>query len=340
MCRADQDEAAAALLDGLTLDTLLEALHRGRGYDPALRDPPGRRGWSDVGPVSLTFAQLESRVDQLARLLTINQAQAGATVALLAPLGPEAITAILGCLRAGLSPLMLPLHANELDLLRLIETTGAVMALGVGKIGSERPLLTLRNLAVRAFSTRFVGGFGSDIPDGVAPLETMLASAALQALPTIEERAAIQVVDPLAIDTVMRLEERQLLATALDISRLLKPMENSRIVSAMIGGDLASLAAGPAMALLTGVEFLPLGLFSLGDLQACMEGGRHVHLVLPGTMEPAIAQSKLAAHKALASLVFVHRPSETRTLPAIDRPDIAIVDVDVKNAAELLASRR
>jgi hypothetical protein len=84
--------------------------------------------------------------------------------------------------------------------------------------------------------------------------------------------------------------------------------------------------------MLTGVELLPLGLFSLGDLQACIAGGRNVHLVLPGAMEPALARSRLAADPALASLVFVHRADETGALPAIDRPDLAIVDIDVRSA--------
>ena len=67
------------------------------------------------------------------------------------------------------------------------------------------------------------------------------------------------------------------------------------------------------MAMLTGVELLPLGLFSLGDLQACIEGGRNVHLVVPGAMEPALARSRLASHPALASLVFVQRAVRDRT---------------------------
>ena len=155
--RADQDEASA-VLDGLDLDTLLAALTRTRGYDAALRDPPGRRGWSDVKPGSINFLDLDERIDRLARLLAINKGTPGASVAILAPLGPEAIISILASLRAGLSPLMLPLHGNELELLALIEASGAVMAVGVSRVGPLRPLLTLRNLAMRAFGTRFVGG--------------------------------------------------------------------------------------------------------------------------------------------------------------------------------------
>ncbi len=175
--RAEQDEATA-LLDGLDLDALLAALARGRGYETALRDPPGRRGWSDVNAASLNFLQLDQRIDRLARLLSINRGQPGASVAILAPLGPEAIVSVLACLRAGLSPVMLPLHGNEIELLRLVEASGAVMALGVSRIGPLRPLLILRNLAMRAFSTRFVGGFGPDVPEGVAPLDMMHAMIA------------------------------------------------------------------------------------------------------------------------------------------------------------------
>lgn len=337
--RADQDEAAA-LLDGLHFDTLLKALATGRGYEPALRDPPGRQGWSDAVPNSLSFGQLEIKVDQLARLLAINRAQPGARVAILAPLGPEAVVSVLACLRVGLSPMLLPLHGNELELLRLIEAADAVMALGVGRVGTMRPLLMLRELAVRAFGTRFVGGFGAQVPDGIAPLDTLMASASLNPLPEVAERAALQVVDAVTLAGPLPVSERDLLGKALDISRLLKPMASSRIVTTLVGGDLAALASGPAMALLTGVELLPLGLFSLGDLQACMEGGRNVHLVLPGAMEPALAHSRLASHPALASLVFVQRPAGHRALPAVDRADIAIVDVDVTSAAEVTVSRR
>jgi hypothetical protein len=338
--RAEPDDAAAALLDGLDLDTLLKALAKGRGYEAALRDPPGRRDWSDTIPTSLGFAQLEERVDQLARLLTINRGQTGATVAILAPLGPEAVISLLGCLRAGLSPLLLPLHATEAELLGLVEASGAVMALGVSRVGPLRPLVTLRNLAVRAFGMRFVGGFGQDVPDGVAPLDTLMASAGLHPLTETGPRVAALVVDPATLAGPKPVSEREILGRALEISRLLKPLSSSRIVTTLVGGDLAALASGPGMAMLTGVELLPLGLFSLGDLQACVAGGRAVHLVLPGAMEPALARSRLVADPAIASLVFVHRPAGARNVPAIDRPDVAIVDVDVHSAAEIAVSRR
>ena len=70
------------------------------------------QGWSDVVPGSLSFGQLNAATDRLARLLAINRAQPGARVAILAPLGPEAILSVLACLRAGLSPMLLPMHGK------------------------------------------------------------------------------------------------------------------------------------------------------------------------------------------------------------------------------------
>ena len=57
-------------------------------------------------------------------------------------------------------------------------------------------------------------------------------------------------------------------------------------------------------------------------------------------MEPALARSRLASDPAIASLVFVQRPGDARALPALDRPDIAIVDIDVRSAAQIDIRRR
>jgi hypothetical protein len=57
-------------------------------------------------------------------------------------------------------------------------------------------------------------------------------------------------------------------------------------------------------------------------------------------MEPALAHSRLAGHPALASLVFVQRAPEARSFPAIDRPDVAIVDIEARSARDITVSKR
>lgn len=335
----EAEAAAAALLDGLDLDGLLTALARTRGYDVALRDPPGRAAWSDTAVTSLNFAELDARVRALAGLLATNRAQPGSAVAILAPLGPELILSVLACLRAGLSPLPLPPQASEDEVLTLAEASGAALAIGMGRVGALRPLLGLRAVALRSFSMRFVGGFGRDLPDGIAALDTLLANGGLHPLPAQATRAPLLMARGESGERIVALPERELLAAALDLSRALKPLISARIVTTLVGSDLAALASGPAMALLTGVELLPLGLFDLGDLRACITGGRAVHLVIPGAMEPAFAASRLASDRALASLILVHRSGQ-RALPALDRPDLAIVDVTSDGPTRLAIARR
>lgn len=338
--RPEQDEISiAALVEGLDFDGLLKALAAKRGREPAFRDPPGRRDWSGAAPGAFGFAELDRRVDRLAGLLTLARPQPGARVAILAPLGPEALISILACLRAGLSPLPLPPHAGESDLLGMIERSGAVMAIGVARIGNLRPLLLLRDVAARAFGMRFIGGFGSDVPDGVAALDQLLGHGASQPAVPAMARSTISVVDGRSFAGPFAIGEKEVLAKALEISRVLKPLASSRVITTLVGADLAALATGPGIALLTGVELLPLGLFVLDDLRACLEGGRMVHLVVPATMEPALARSRLGEHKALSSLVVVRRAGEDEGLPRLDRPDLAIVDV-IAHEPERLEIRR
>lgn len=340
--RSGQEEnAIAALVEGLDFDALLRALAAGRGFEPAFRDPPGRKDWSDVAPNAFGFGELDRRVEALAGLLAMARPQPGARVAIIAPLGPEALVSLLASLRAGLSPMLLPAHAGEADLLRLIERSGAVMALGVGRIGSLRPLLLLRDVAARTFGMRFVGGFGGDVPDGVAPLDQLLGHDGSRPAPaSAPTRCDIMAIDGKSLAGPFALAEKLVLAKSLEVSRALKPLSSSRIVTTMVGGDLAALSTGPGIALLTGVELLPLGLFSLNDVHACLAGGRKVHLVVPGAMEPALARSRLGSHPALESLVFVQRPEDGRATPTIERPDIAIVDIESISAAEIRVRRR
>lgn len=236
--------------------------------------------------------------------------------------------------------MILPAHATEAELLRLIERSGAVMALGVPRIGDLRPLHLLRDVAARSFGMRFLGGFGMQVPDGVAALEPLLGHGATPAtLAPAAVRAPIRVVDGDSLAGPFAVSEKEVLVKALEISRVLKPLASSRLITTLVGGDLAALATGPGIALLTGVELLPLGLFVLDDLRACTEGGRMVHLVIPAAMEPALARSKLGSHKALASLVVTRRIGEDDGLPRLDRQDLAIVDV-ITHAPERVEVRR
>ncbi len=75
--------------------------------------------------------------------------------------------------------------------------------------------------------------------------------------------------------------ELDLVGGAVEIARALKPRPDMRILSLMMGASLPALASGPYLAMLTGAECLPLGVFSLSALWAAMADGKAVSIVAP-----------------------------------------------------------
>ena len=121
-----------ALVEGLDFDSLLKALAARRGYEPAFRDPPGRRDWSDFAPSAFGFAELDGRVDRLANLLLLAKPQPGACVAILAPLAAKAVQM---AERLELTPL-LARHPYDLS-------GGQQQLLALAKLMLTRPRLLL-----------------------------------------------------------------------------------------------------------------------------------------------------------------------------------------------------
>jgi AMP-binding enzyme len=334
---------AASQVDGLSLDALLTAARHIRPHDIALRDPPGRESWSGMVPGALSFAALDEQVMKLASLFGMIQAAPGAGVAILAPMGPEVIASIMAALRCGLSPFILPLHASEDDLCALIEQGQAALAVGLSQVGDQRPLVGLRAAAARSYGLRFVGGFGPGVPDGVADINKILESAhGINLQVTTRPGGRILTVDPRVMRLTDSLNEQSMLTASLEMARLLRIAPSSRILTTMIGGDLASLASGLGASLLTGAEFLPLGLFRLSDLWASMTDGRRVHLVLPAAIEPAVLRAGLGQHEAVASLVFVHQGGLDGQLrrPAGMRAATALFDLAAPSADQIEARLR
>ncbi len=56
-------------------------------------------------------------------------------------------------------------------------------------------------------------------------------------------------------------------------------------------------------------------------------------------LETDIALLKEGRHQALASVIFVRR-SDAQAYPVLDRPDLAIVDIEVHSASEIAITKR
>lgn len=319
---------------GLTLEAVLRTTRQVRSSDVILRAPADAEGASEA----ISYARLEERVQKLAAFLSAIRAPARSVVLIAAPLSAEAMVAALGALRAGLTPALLPATLTASEFARRIDTLGAPVAIGVDRVGEIRPLVALRDAAVRSFHLRLLAGFGAEMPEGVASLETIFAAPAAPGAPPAGEAETCLLVPGGggAADTLIG--DALLIEASLEVARALRPTPNSRIVTTMVGGDLAAWATSLGAAALAGLEVAPLGLFSLQKLWASLSDGVPVHLVAPAALEAALEASGLARHKAIASLVYVHAQEPPRS----DRPATlgpAIVDV-TRLAADRIAVRR
>lgn len=325
--RSDEaDETGIRLpgLEGLTFDALLKLAQRRDAGASAISSP-------GAGAQNLSPEQLGIRVARLAGLLDQIGTVPGQRLAILSPMGVEAAVTLLAALRLGLVPFLVPAGIDQPALTQLLERTGTEIAIGIDRVGTTEPLLMLREAAAHIFGMRCVAGFGTAIPDGVMPLDQYLASPDCPAMtgPISGGSRLIAVVDADHHGLqAAHLTETQVLEAGLRVVQALEIAPEARIASTMLGGDLPALATGLAAALLSGAEFMPLGLFSLDALEAGLTGGRKVHLVAPAATATALVKAGIAHHPAIASLVLVHLaglPVESLALPG--PVDVAVIDV-------------
>ncbi len=178
---------------------------------------------------------------------------------------------MLGALIAGYRPCFLPLSAPQARLQAWIDGSGPSLALGMSTVGDLEPARMLRDCAARSFNARLVCAFGASPPDGVVPLADVFAGPSRRFGEVDPSR---EVLEPVALSAETSWGESQsftetvLADAAVDLARVAKMGPHGRILTLMTGVTGASLASGPYLALLTGAELLPLGLFSLSALWA------------------------------------------------------------------------
>jgi hypothetical protein len=293
----------------------------------------------------LTYATLDTRANALAALLASVEPDVGAPALVAATLTPEAVIAVMACLRAGLAPHLVPASITSDEAEALLTLREAPIAIGVGPLEELQPLLALRSAAARSFHLRLLAGFGPHVPDGVAPIDQMPEAAA----PPVGERPSLAFTRPgrggatgLSTDDFVSCKEAAIMSLAFDVARELCPTPASRIVTTMSGVDPATLATSIGLGLIAGIEVTTLGLFSLARLWGSLTSSLAVHLVAPASIEPALDQAGITRHASLASLLLIHEFGNSPS--SLPMPEggrkAAIIDIWRKADGTCLAQRR
>jgi len=161
-----------------TLDDLFRRAGVRRPQATALIDPPNREQIIGGPSRRLTYAQADRAISAIAARLRALELPTDAVVALQLPNTVESIMALLGILRAGMIAAPLPLLWRRHDVSPALRAVGARALVTCGRVGAAPHAEIATQVAAEVFSIRHICAFGSDLPDGVAALDDILAAEA------------------------------------------------------------------------------------------------------------------------------------------------------------------
>ena len=162
-----------------TLDNLFRQAAARRPDAIALCDPPNRLSFTDGEPRRLTYSQADHIVSAIAGRLRRLGLATDSIVALQLPNTAESVLALLGVLRAGLIAAPLPLLWRRIDAAAALKRVGARAIMSSAQIGATDHCSLGRDIAAEVFPIRYVCSFGKNLPDGVIPLDDLMAAAPL-----------------------------------------------------------------------------------------------------------------------------------------------------------------
>jgi hypothetical protein len=321
--------SAASFAGGVTLDALFRANVAARPNSIALADPPNRASFTDGTPLRLTYAQLEERVDRLARKLRGFAMTPGSVVAVQLPNIAESAVSLLAVLRAGYVAAPVPMLWRRSDLIAALAGVSPKAFITLARLNDERPAEIVCEAAAELFDLSFPCAFGENVPDGLVPLDREDFSDHPE-LPVTRAEASVSLVtfdaDAEGFFPSGR-SDAQWLAAGLATLLEARIETADTIVTAIPLSSLAGLATAFVPWLLSG------GTLQLASGQSKIFGSagpeERVHVVAPAAVLGVLAQ---AASAPFASAIAVHRSARTH---AVDLSRIAAARVvDFHNFGE------
>lgn len=340
-----QDTGGDAAGNRTTLDALFRRAALRGVSAVALADAPNRDSFTDGTPRKLTYAQTDRAISAFAAQLRRLGLQTDTVVALQLPNTVESVIALLGVVRAGMIAAPLPLLWRKRDIVSALRPLGAKMLVTSSRIGSAAHGEIAMQAAAELFPVRYVCAFGSDLPDGIVPLDDIFSSASVDAgqTPVREGEAADHVSVVTFEETAdgiraVARSQRQLIAGGLGPFQENGAIVNGKLLSAIPLGSFAGLSLTLMPWLMGGGT---LSLHHAFDPEAFAlqarehEGGT---VMLPG---PALrALTKANSQCRPASIVALWRSPDRLASEAKWNAAVKLIDVACFGETGLIAAAR
>lgn len=331
---------------GATLDELFRRAGVQSANTVALIDPPNRAAFTDGAPRRLTYAQADRAISALAAKLCRLGLQADTVVAIQLPNTIESVITLLAVLRAGMIAVPLPSLWRQHDLKAALSNVGAKVIITTSRVGRIAHADIAMQVAADLFPIRFICSFGSDLLDGVVPLDDIITAEQASIVPrsartgNAADHVAVVTFDvtPDGLVAVAR-SHTQLIAGGSAVLLEAGAARNANILSAIPIASFAGIAASLLPWLLEG------GTLSLhhGFVPAIFAAQCEAHvggmIVLPG---PALLPISAAGYLAgpNTTILALWRSPEQLAAAAGWRGESALVDLASFGEVGLILTQR
>lgn len=328
-----------------TLDDLFRRV-LGRQPDAlALIDPIDKMRITATPPKRLTYAQADRAIAALTAHFIEAGLPANSVIAMQMPNVVEFMLTILAAHRAGLVVALLPQLWRQADLTIALNRTGARAVVTSGRIDSVGHADLIMNAAAEAFSIRHVCGFGNDLPDGMTPLDDVMAGDVIAPVPATQDarRAAIISFDVTAdgFRAVPR-THLNLIAGGLAVFLESGVPQGATILSALAPSSFAGVASSLVTWLLSGGALALHHPFDAEILTQQLDDLGCDTLVAPAALAQRLADSGMLSDiPTLRHVVGLWRmPEQAQGSPRWPVERVALTDIYLFGEAGLFGARR
>jgi hypothetical protein len=327
-----------------TLDGLFRRLLARQPDAPALADPLDKSRVTGRPPQRLTFAQADRAIAALAAHFVEAGLPANSVIAVQLPNTVEFVLTVLAAHRAGLVVALLPQLWRQAELTVALNRTGARAIVTMSRIDGVGHAGLAMNAAVEAFSIRHVCGFGSDLPEGMACLDDVIAGGSATAPATQDGRRAAIISFDVTADGFRAVPRTHLNLIAGGLAIFLESgmPQGAAILSAFAPSSFAGIASSLVTWLLSGGAlalhhpFDPDALERQIDEQACDV------LIAPAALALRLAETGMLSRPPVPRhMIGLWRaPEQVASSPPWPSELTALTDVYLFGEAGLFSARR
>jgi len=328
-----------------TLDTLFQRTLARQPHAPALHDPLNKLRVTGHLPKRLSYAEADRAIEALSAHFVESGLPSNSVIALQLPNTVEFVLTVLAAHRAGLVVAVLPLLWRHAELTAALNRTAARAIVTMSKVDGVIHSDLAMHAAAEAFSIRHVCGFGTELPEGMASLDDVLARAPGTTRRVIQDgrKAALISFDVTAegFRPVPR-PHFSVIAGGLAISLEAGIEQGATIMSAFTPMSFAGLASSLAAWLVSGGTLALHHPFDSDVLERQInEQGCEV-LIAPAPLALRLGDADLAARMpTLRNVVGLWRaPEQVAASDAWIAPHAPLTDVYLFGEAGLFGARR